>query len=261
MSSIVSVHVGQCGNQLGRSIWKRLCAEDTISDVFFESNAHSRHVKARAILVDTEEMVVNETLRSPIGSLFDINDQTITDSSGSGNNWAQGYFEYGSKHEKRFLELTRIAVEKCDSVHAFFMTHSIGGGTGSGLGSRILESLSDDMPKTNRYAISIFPSVIPNCGADDVITSPYNAILSLAKLHDFADSVIPFDNGKLAQLSVRADIASTRNPNFRNFLENQRQVTGHIDSKCLKKGRYINKNTKVPGRRVSAEKMYGNNGI
>ena len=27
-------------------------------------------------------------------------------------------------------------MEKCDSVHAFFMTHSIGGGTGSGLGSR-----------------------------------------------------------------------------------------------------------------------------
>ena len=41
----------------GRSIWKRLCAEDTISDVFFKSNAHSRQVQARAILVDTEEMV------------------------------------------------------------------------------------------------------------------------------------------------------------------------------------------------------------
>ena len=122
----------------------------------------------------------------------------------------------------------------------------------------VLESLSDDMPKTNRYAISIFPSVIPNCGADDVITSPYNAMLSLAKLHDFADSVIPFDNGKLAQLSVCADIGSTRNPNFRNFLENQRQATGYMDSKCLEKGRYINKNTKVPGRRVSAGKIYGN---
>ena len=56
---------------------------------------------------------MNETLRSPIGTLFDINDQIITDSSGSGNNWAQGYFEYGSKHEKRFLELASRSESFC----------------------------------------------------------------------------------------------------------------------------------------------------
>jgi tubulin epsilon len=43
-------------------------------------------LRARAILVDMEEGPVSETLRDPIGELFE-DAEIVTDVSGSGNNW------------------------------------------------------------------------------------------------------------------------------------------------------------------------------
>lgn len=40
----------------------------------------------KAVLIDMEEGVVSELLRSPLGEVFD-HQQLITDVSGSGNNW------------------------------------------------------------------------------------------------------------------------------------------------------------------------------
>lgn len=42
-------------------------------------------------------------------------------------------------------------------------------GTGSGVGTRILELLQDHYPDVYRFTAAVFPS-----GDDDVITSPYN---------------------------------------------------------------------------------------
>jgi|AntAceMinimDraft_1070359.scaffolds.fasta_scaffold137857_2 tubulin epsilon len=41
--------------------------------------------------------VVQETLRGPLGGLFEPS-QTVTDVSGAGNNWAHGHLEYGPRH-------------------------------------------------------------------------------------------------------------------------------------------------------------------
>jgi hypothetical protein len=43
-------------------------------------------LKARAVMVDTEDGVVSETLRGPLGGLFESS-QVVTDVSGAGNNW------------------------------------------------------------------------------------------------------------------------------------------------------------------------------
>lgn len=67
--------------------------------------------------------------------------QILVDVSGSGNNWAQGHHFYGAKYHESFLEKVRIEIEECDSLQSFLIFHSLGGGTGSGLGSYILESL------------------------------------------------------------------------------------------------------------------------
>lgn len=42
-------------------------------------------------------------------------------------------------------------MEMCDSLQSFFLMHSLGGGTGSGLGSRILEMLADTHPKIFKW--------------------------------------------------------------------------------------------------------------
>lgn len=88
-----------------------------------------------------EEGVLNRLLKSKLGSLFD-NKQFIEGVSGSGNNWAHGFNEYGPEYRSTILEALRKTSEECDSLQSFFLMHSLGGGTGSGLGSYILTSTS-----------------------------------------------------------------------------------------------------------------------
>ena len=52
--------------------------------------------------------------------------------------------EYGPKYQEDIGEKVRKQVELCDSLQGFHLTHSLGGGTGSGLGTYILgEVLAD----------------------------------------------------------------------------------------------------------------------
>ena len=94
----------------------------------------------------------------------------------------------------------RLSVEECSSIQSFFMLHSLGGGTGSGFGSKILESLEDTFPKITRFACSVFTN-----DDDDVITSPYNALLSASKLIEHADCVFPVDNQALIDICNHID--------------------------------------------------------
>ena len=90
------------------------------------------------------------------------------------------------------MESVRRMAEPCDSLQSFLMMHSLGGGTGSGLGSYLLSRLAAEYPAAFRFAVSIFPSA-----DDDVVTSPYNSILAADALAEHADVVLPMDNGAL----------------------------------------------------------------
>lgn len=48
--------------------------------------------------------------------------------------------------------------EGSDSLEGFILTHSIAGGTGSGLGSYILEKINDRFPKKILQTYSVFPN-------------------------------------------------------------------------------------------------------
>ena len=66
-------------------------------------------------MVDTEEGVVSQVLRSPLAELFDRS-QVLADVSGAGNNWAHGH--YGPLHRDGLLERVRRAASHCDSLQA-----------------------------------------------------------------------------------------------------------------------------------------------
>lgn len=156
-------------------------------------------LRARAILVDTEEGVVSETRRHPIlGDLFEET-QVITDVGGAGNNWARGYASYGPKFQPRVEAALRKAVEACDSPQAFFLVYSVGGGTGSGLGSSVLELLRDIYPDLCRFNVAVYPSA----DYEDVITGPYNAVLATKCLTEASDCVIPLENRALLDYRAR----------------------------------------------------------
>ena len=66
----------------------------------------------------------------------------------------------------------------CKICSAFTVCHSTAGGTGSGLGSFLLENLGDRYPKKIVNTYSVFPSQESERGSD-VVVQPYNTILTL----------------------------------------------------------------------------------
>jgi hypothetical protein len=76
---------------------------------------------------------VQDTIQaSSIGSIFSP-DSFISGENGAGNNWAKGFYTEGAELLDRVMEYIRRESEHCDSLQGFQLTHSLGGGTGSGL--------------------------------------------------------------------------------------------------------------------------------
>lgn len=94
-------------------------------------------------------------------------------------------------------------------IQGFMMLHSIAGGTGSGLGSFLLERLNDRFPKKIIQTYSVFPDAT-NSG--DVVVHPYNSLLSMRRLTQNADSVVVLDNGALSRIA--ADRLHVQEPSF-----------------------------------------------
>ena len=89
-------------------------------------------------------------MKGPLREVFDHR-QYITDVSGAGNNWAEGHMYYGQKYRSQICELVRNNAEQCDSLESFFIMHSMGGGTGSGLGTSVLKMLADEFADVHRF--------------------------------------------------------------------------------------------------------------
>lgn len=60
--------------------------------------------------------------------------------------------------------------------------------------------MQDLYPDIFRFSISLFPSE-----DDDVVTSPYNSLLSLSELVDHADAVLPIENQALHDIVAAVD--------------------------------------------------------
>jgi len=94
---------------------------------------------------------------------------------------------------KRALEAARRAAEASDEALDIVIVHSLAGGTGSGLGSRVVEALRSEMFRRNFILSS---AVAPDIGGDTILQS-YNAALTLEKLTEHCDGVALFRNGPL----------------------------------------------------------------
>ncbi|XP_014340997.1 tubulin epsilon chain isoform X2 [Latimeria chalumnae] len=108
---------------------------------------------------------------------------------------AVGHKLYGAQYQEQIVENVRRTAEHCDSLQSFFVIHSMGGGTGSGLGTFVLNLLEDEFPEVCRFITSVYPSA-----EDDVITSPYNSVLAMKELTEHADCVLPIENQSLVDI-------------------------------------------------------------
>ena len=114
------------------------------------NNEYNQNLKARALLIDMECGPLQETMKGPLGYLFDET-QFVMDVYGSGNNFTHGHYIYGPKYRDSYEEGIRKNLEHCDAIQNFMITHSLGGGTGSGVGTYMLKLLHDLHPKICRY--------------------------------------------------------------------------------------------------------------
>jgi tubulin gamma len=94
------------------------------------------------------------------------------------------------------LDMIDREADGSDSLEGFVLCHSIAGGTGSGMGSFLLEQLNDHYPKKLIQTYSVFPN------ESDVVVQPYNSILTLKRLVLNADAVVVLDNHALFRISA-----------------------------------------------------------
>jgi tubulin beta len=213
MREIVHVQGGQCGNQIGAKFWEVISDEHGIDptgtyhgdsdlqleriNVYFNEATGGRYVP-RAILMDLEPGTMDSVRAGPYGQLFRP-DNFVFGQTGAGNNWAKGHYTEGAELIDSVLDVVRKEAEGCDCLQGFQFSHSLGGGTGSGMGTLLISKIREEYQDRIIETFSIFPS--PK--VSDTVVEPYNATLSIHLLVDSTDEVMVIDNEALYDICFR----------------------------------------------------------
>ncbi|XP_007531829.2 tubulin beta-3 chain [Erinaceus europaeus] len=213
MREIVHIQAGQCGNQIGAKFWEVISDEHGIdpsgnyvgdSDLQLErisvyyNEASSHKYVPRAILVDLEPGTMDSVRSGAFGHLFRP-DNFIFGQSGAGNNWAKGHYTEGAELVDSVLDVVRKECENCDCLQGFQLTHSLGGGTGSGMGTLLISKVREEYPDRIMNTFS----VVPSPKVSDTVVEPYNATLSIHQLVENTDETYCIDNEALYDICFR----------------------------------------------------------
>ncbi|XP_012364280.1 tubulin beta-8 chain isoform X9 [Nomascus leucogenys] len=165
MREIVLTQAGQCGNQIGAKFW------EVISDEHAVDSAGTYHGDSH-LQLERINVYYNEASGGryvPRAVLVDLEPGTM-DSVRSG--------PFGQ---------------------IFQLTHSLGGGTGSGMGTLLLSKIREEYPDR---IINTF-SILPSPKVSDTVVEPYNATLSVHQLIENADETFCIDNEALYDICSR----------------------------------------------------------
>jgi len=203
---IISIHIGQAGVQTGNACWELYCLEHGIQpdgllpsdttvgketdafNTFFSETSRGKHVP-RAVFVDLEPTVIDEVRTGAYRQLFHP-EQLITGKEDAANNYARGHYTVGKELVDITLDRIRRLTDQCTGLQGFLVFHSVGGGTGSGFGSLLLERLSVDYGKKSKLDFCIYPS--PQVST--AVVEPYNSVLSTHSLLEHTDVAFILDN-------------------------------------------------------------------
>ena len=219
---IIVISVGGCGINMANDFWHLLLKEHKLQndgafnekphygdnmlrldkiDVYFQETSgvffqESMKFVPRACLIDFDPNV-NDTIKSSsIGSIFKP-DNIISSTGSCGNNYAKGHYTNGAEFIDESFDVIRKEIESCNCLQGIQMTHSIGGGTGSGFAALLLSKIRDNFPDRVLANYTVFPS--PR--VSDVVVEPYNAILSINQLLENSDQTSVIDNEALFNIS------------------------------------------------------------
>ena len=164
---VLTLNVGQCGIQLGQAVWEQYCAEHAIGvdgkkpgkvtddsfKCFFEETGAGQYVP-RNLMVDLEPNVVDDVKNSKYAKIFQP-EFLLGGKEDAANNFARGHYTVGKEMIDKVNDRLRKLVDNCDNVQGFVINHSVGGGTGSGLGALILERIAVDYRKKSKVCLKV----------------------------------------------------------------------------------------------------------
>src|SRR5271155_4049091 len=81
----------------------------------------------------------------------------------------------GAELVDQVLDVVRREAEGCDCLQGFQITHSLGGGTGAGMGTLLISKIREEYPDRMMATFS----VVPSPKVSDTVVEPYNATLSV----------------------------------------------------------------------------------
>ncbi|KAK7882891.1 hypothetical protein WMY93_029065 [Mugilogobius chulae] len=211
--SVVTVQLGQCGNQVGLELFDVISNDagegghrktySTASHERFFHQTTNGEFEARAVLIDMEPKVINHSMTKAVRS---------------------GKWRYGEKSisvKSRVLATTgpmggggagRREVERCDRLAGLMPIMSVAGGTGSGVGTFVTQCLRDSFPKSFMLNHLTWPY-----GTGEVIVQNYNSVLTLSKLYRLSDAILVHENDTVHRicsqlLNIKHITSATRNP-------------------------------------------------
>ncbi|VDO35163.1 unnamed protein product [Onchocerca flexuosa] len=213
MGGIVHIQVGHCGNNIGNKFWEIISDEHGIGPdgtykgdsplqlerigVYFDEMKEKKYFP-RAILVDLEPEISNSLFSPTYRKLFRP-DNFVFGKGSTSNLWPRGFYGEGRKFAGQVLNVVRKEVERIDYLQGFHLTHSLGGGTGSGLGSVLISRLNDQYPKHLMSSFSVFPSTKVLSTAVD----SYNTVLSINEFAENVHEIFCIDNEALYDICLR----------------------------------------------------------
>jgi tubulin alpha len=206
MREVISLHIGQAGIQIGNNCWELFCLEHGIDpdgqmpsdtsvgvaqdtfNTFFSETSSGKHVP-RAVYVDLEPTVCDEVRTGPYRTLYNPS-QIISGKEDASNNYARGHYTAGKELIDKTMDYVRKLADQSTGLQAFMIFHAIGGGTGSGFGSLLMERLSVDYGKMSKLCFTVTPS--PQISTS--VVEPYNSVLCTHSLLEFSDCTFLLDN-------------------------------------------------------------------
>jgi len=222
---VLTISVGQGGIQLGNAIWAQYNMEHGIKSngerkenanledlyffTFYEETAAGQYVP-RNLSVDLEPTVLDDIRRGPSAGMYHP-EFLVNGKEDAANNFARGHYTVGKEQMDIVNDRIRKLVDNSENVQGFIVNHSVGGGTGSGMGMLILERLAVDYRKKSKIGFEIYPS--PNIST--CIVEPYNGLLSTHWLLDHTDVSLVLDNEALYEIcQKKLDI---KKPSYNNL--------------------------------------------
>jgi tubulin alpha len=166
-------------------------SEDKNFLTFFEETNAGQFVP-RNLSVDLEPTVIDDIRRGKRQAMYHP-EFLVNGKEDAANNFARGHYTVGKEQMDIVNDRVRKLVDNSENVQGVIVQHSVGGGTGSGMGMLILERLAVDFRKKSKIGFELYPS--PNIST--CIVEPYNGLLSTHWLLDHTDVSLVLDNEAL----------------------------------------------------------------